>query len=102
MLLSSKIQPRTLVSTPRRLPRARAWALEAKKARARGEQTSDKTGPLVILPSIDGVWADPILKSVLREPVAFIGGAVAGVLGFDLSADPLKGWIKRTSEPEKR
>ncbi len=34
---------------------------------------------------------------VVQEPVAFWGGAFAGILGLDLSQDPLRGWLERTS-----
>ncbi|CAL8467528.1 g7066 [Coccomyxa elongata] len=40
---------------------------------------------------------DPILKQALKEPIAFWGGFVAGVLGLNLEEDPLKTWIKRTA-----
>lgn len=44
-------------------------------------------------PSID----DPTFKAALREPAAFLGGVLAGLLGIDLGEEPLRGWIERTS-----
>ncbi|KAK9821666.1 hypothetical protein WJX74_006130 [Apatococcus lobatus] len=40
---------------------------------------------------------DPLFKAALQEPVAFWGGAFAGILGLDLKQDPLKSWLERTS-----
>ncbi|KAK9847149.1 hypothetical protein WJX84_008123 [Apatococcus fuscideae] len=40
---------------------------------------------------------DPVLKAALEEPVAFWGGAFAGLLGLNLSQEPLRGWLERTS-----
>ncbi|KAK9816732.1 hypothetical protein WJX72_004326 [[Myrmecia] bisecta] len=39
---------------------------------------------------------DPVLRAVVKEPVAFWGGAFAGVLGLDIQEDPLRGWLERT------
>ncbi|EEF36898.1 UPF0426 protein At1g28150, chloroplastic isoform X2 [Ricinus communis] len=40
----------------------------------------------------------PILKEVLKEPVAFLGGMFAGLLRLDLEEEPLKEWVTRTVE----
>ncbi|KAG8082744.1 hypothetical protein GUJ93_ZPchr0014g46698 [Zizania palustris] len=39
-----------------------------------------------------------ILREAFKEPVAFLGGAFAGLLRLDLNEDPLKEWITRTVE----
>ncbi|KAM7475258.1 hypothetical protein LguiB_022501 [Lonicera macranthoides] len=41
---------------------------------------------------------EPIIKEVLKEPVAFLGGMFAGLLRLDLNEDPLKEWVTRTVE----
>ncbi|CAK9200595.1 unnamed protein product [Sphagnum troendelagicum] len=41
---------------------------------------------------------DPILKEVLKEPIAFFGGVFAGLLRLDLNEEPLREWVARTSE----
>lgn len=41
---------------------------------------------------------DPILKEAVKEPVAFFGGLVAGLLRLDLQEEPLKDWVERTSK----
>ncbi|CAK9195651.1 unnamed protein product [Sphagnum troendelagicum] len=41
---------------------------------------------------------DPILKEVLKEPIAFLGGVFAGLLRLDLNEEPLREWVARTSE----
>ncbi|CAK9249617.1 unnamed protein product [Sphagnum jensenii] len=41
---------------------------------------------------------DPILKEVLKEPIAFFGGVFAGLLRLDLNEEPLQEWVARTSE----
>lgn len=40
---------------------------------------------------------DPILKKALKEPVAFWGGFVAGMLALNLEEGPLHDWVKRTA-----
>ncbi|KAH7663151.1 hypothetical protein IHE45_14G034900 [Dioscorea alata] len=40
----------------------------------------------------------PILKEVLKEPVAFMGGVFAGLLRLDLNEEPLREWVARTVE----
>ncbi|CAH9076340.1 unnamed protein product [Cuscuta epithymum] len=40
----------------------------------------------------------PIIKEALKEPVAFMGGMLAGLLRIDLNEDPLKEWVTRTVE----
>jgi hypothetical protein len=35
---------------------------------------------------------------LLQEPLAFLGGVFAGVLGLNLEEEPLKGWVERTQE----
>ncbi|KAL6493433.1 hypothetical protein OROGR_032212 [Orobanche gracilis] len=41
---------------------------------------------------------EAILKEALREPVAFMGGILAGLLKLDLNEEPLKEWVSRTVE----
>ncbi|KAH8942794.1 hypothetical protein BDL97_13G013700 [Sphagnum fallax] len=41
---------------------------------------------------------DPILKEVLKEPIAFFRGVFAGLLQLDLNEEPLREWVARTSE----
>ncbi|XP_042500922.1 UPF0426 protein At1g28150, chloroplastic-like [Macadamia integrifolia] len=41
---------------------------------------------------------EPILEKALKEPAAFMGGMLAGLLRIDLNEDPLKEWITRTVE----
>ncbi|XP_038688209.1 UPF0426 protein At1g28150, chloroplastic isoform X3 [Tripterygium wilfordii] len=41
---------------------------------------------------------EPLLKEALKEPVAFMGGILAGLLRLDLDEDPLKEWVTRTVE----
>lgn len=41
---------------------------------------------------------NPIVKEALKEPVAFLGGVFAGLFRLDLTDDPLKEWVARTSE----
>ncbi|KAK4394949.1 hypothetical protein Sango_1649200 [Sesamum angolense] len=38
------------------------------------------------------------LRSLNREPVAFVGGMFAGLLRLDLNEEPLKEWVSRTVE----
>ena len=35
-----------------------------------------------------------LYQQVAKEPVAFIGGVVAGVLRLDLKEEPLASWLK--------
>ncbi|KAG1677903.1 hypothetical protein FOA52_001321 [Chlamydomonas sp. UWO 241] len=51
-------------------------------------------GPLD--PLFDSI-PDPILRAVIKEPIAFWGGVFAGALGLSVTEDPLKSWIQRTS-----
>ena len=37
------------------------------------------------------------LSWVVQEPAAFVGGIVAGLLGLNLSEDPLRNWLERTA-----
>eukprot|EP00246_Nothoceros_aenigmaticus_P005659 TRINITY_DN17890_c0_g1_i1.p1 TRINITY_DN17890_c0_g1~~TRINITY_DN17890_c0_g1_i1.p1 ORF type:complete len:129 (+),score=13.72 TRINITY_DN17890_c0_g1_i1:178-564(+) len=48
--------------------------------------------------SLNNLEDDPILKKAIKEPVAFVGGIVAGLLRLDLNEDPLKEWVERTTE----
>ncbi|XP_031490681.1 UPF0426 protein At1g28150, chloroplastic [Nymphaea colorata] len=41
---------------------------------------------------------EPILKEAIKEPVAFFGGAFAGLLRLNLNEEPLKDWILRSVE----
>ncbi|BBM97929.1 hypothetical protein MPTK1_1g09530 [Marchantia polymorpha subsp. ruderalis] len=44
------------------------------------------------------VQNDPIVKEVLKEPVAFLGGVFAGILRLDLNEEPLREWVAKTAE----
>ena len=45
-----------------------------------------------------GPQGDDKASSMLdQEPVAFLGGAVAGALALDLKEDPLKSWLASTA-----
>ncbi|MDB9525852.1 hypothetical protein PN498_07635 [Oscillatoria sp. CS-180] len=35
----------------------------------------------------------PFLQELARQPVAFLGGFVSGVLRLDLDEDPVKSWL---------
>jgi hypothetical protein len=35
----------------------------------------------------------PFLQELTRQPVAFVGGFVSGVLRLDLNDDPVKSWL---------
>ncbi|MEM6716537.1 MAG: hypothetical protein AAF827_21500 [Cyanobacteria bacterium P01_D01_bin.6] len=35
----------------------------------------------------------PFLQELARQPVAFVGGFVSGVLRLDLNEDPVKSWL---------
>lgn len=35
----------------------------------------------------------PVMQELARQPVAFLGGFVAGVLRLNLNEDPVKGWL---------
>lgn len=37
----------------------------------------------------------PFLQELTRQPVAFFGGFVSGVLRLDLSEDPVKSWLNQ-------
>lgn len=42
----------------------------------------------------------PFLQEFTRQPVAFVGGFVSGVLRLDLNDDPVKSWLhKQDVEP---
>jgi len=42
----------------------------------------------------------PFLQELTRQPVAFVGGFVSGVLRLDLNEDPVKSWLnKQDVEP---
>mmetsp|Transcript_18870 Transcript_18870/g.52842 ORF Transcript_18870/g.52842 Transcript_18870/m.52842 type:complete len:129 (+) Transcript_18870:47-433(+) len=40
---------------------------------------------------------DPILRTAVKEPVAFWGGIFAGALGLNLEEEPLKSFLERSS-----
>eukprot|EP01025_Chloroclados_australasicus_P055591 TRINITY_DN6771_c0_g1_i1.p2 TRINITY_DN6771_c0_g1~~TRINITY_DN6771_c0_g1_i1.p2 ORF type:complete len:132 (-),score=12.56 TRINITY_DN6771_c0_g1_i1:249-617(-) len=40
---------------------------------------------------------DPVMRQLVKEPVAFFGGMLAGVFGLNLEEDPLKTWIQTTA-----
>lgn len=35
----------------------------------------------------------PFVQELARQPVAFLGGFVSGVLRLDLADEPVKGWL---------
>lgn len=37
----------------------------------------------------------PMLKELIQQPIAFMGGFVAGALKLKLSEDPLKSWLEK-------
>ncbi|CAD5959671.1 hypothetical protein PA905_07740 [Planktothrix agardhii CCAP 1459/11A] len=37
----------------------------------------------------------PILEELTREPIAFLGGFVSGLLKLSLNDDPIKTWIEK-------
>ncbi|KNA19865.1 hypothetical protein SOVF_057530 [Spinacia oleracea] len=41
---------------------------------------------------------EPILKEAVKEPLAFMGGMLAGLLKLDLNEEPLKEWVNKTVE----
>jgi hypothetical protein len=42
----------------------------------------------------------PFLQELTRQPVAFVGGFVSGMLRLDLNEDPVKSWLnKQDVEP---
>lgn len=38
---------------------------------------------------------NPLMKAVIKNPVAFLGGFASGVLKLDLSQDPVKTWLNQ-------
>ena len=37
----------------------------------------------------------PIVKELVEQPVAFLGGFFSGILKLNLNDDPVKGWLDR-------
>jgi hypothetical protein len=37
----------------------------------------------------------PFLQELTRQPVAFVGGFVSGVLRLNLNEDPVKSWLNQ-------
>ncbi|MEO0540480.1 MAG: hypothetical protein AAFZ80_06405 [Cyanobacteria bacterium P01_A01_bin.105] len=37
----------------------------------------------------------PIVQTLVRQPIAFLGGFASGVLRLDLSEDPVKSWLEK-------
>ncbi|RZM75251.1 hypothetical protein [Leptolyngbya iicbica] len=37
----------------------------------------------------------PFLQELTRQPVAFVGGFMSGVLRLDLNDDPVKSWLNK-------
>ncbi|MFQ3679369.1 MAG: hypothetical protein SNJ60_02510 [Pseudanabaenaceae cyanobacterium] len=37
----------------------------------------------------------PLWQSLTRQPLAFVGGLVAGALRLDLQHEPLKSWLQQ-------
>jgi hypothetical protein len=40
----------------------------------------------------------PIVQEMTRNPVAFMGGFVAGLLRLNLSEDPVKAWLAKQGQ----
>lgn len=40
---------------------------------------------------------DPLARAALTQPVAFLGGLVAGALRIDLNEEPLREWVRETA-----
>lgn len=36
----------------------------------------------------------PLLRELLNQPIAFLGGVAAGALKLDLAEDPVKSWLE--------
>jgi hypothetical protein len=42
----------------------------------------------------------PIVRELISQPVAFLGGFASGLLRLNLSDDPVKSWLeKQTGQP---
>ena len=39
----------------------------------------------------------PIMQTLVRQPVAFLGGFASGLLRLDLSEDPVRSWLDNQS-----
>ncbi len=39
----------------------------------------------------------PIAQELVKNPVAFAGGFVSGILRLNLNDDPVKGWLNKQS-----
>lgn len=39
----------------------------------------------------------PFVQELTRQPVAFLGGFVSGILRLNLNEDPVKGWLETQS-----
>jgi hypothetical protein len=37
----------------------------------------------------------PLVQELTRQPVAFVGGFVSGLLRLNLADDPVRGWLDR-------
>ncbi len=37
----------------------------------------------------------PVIKELIQQPVAFMGGFVSGILRLKVSEDPLKSWLEK-------
>eukprot|EP00270_Netrium_digitus_P016156 TRINITY_DN575_c0_g1_i2.p1 TRINITY_DN575_c0_g1~~TRINITY_DN575_c0_g1_i2.p1 ORF type:complete len:153 (-),score=32.87 TRINITY_DN575_c0_g1_i2:94-513(-) len=58
-----------------------------------------RTRTLVLtLVSLFNPEEDPIVREALKEPIAFFGGIVAGLLRLDLKEEPLQEWVAKTAE----
>ncbi|MEO1591185.1 MAG: hypothetical protein AAFU71_07835 [Cyanobacteria bacterium J06632_22] len=42
----------------------------------------------------------PIMQTLVRQPVAFLGGFASGVFRLDLSDDPVKTWLDQQQSGE--
>jgi hypothetical protein len=40
----------------------------------------------------------PLLKELTRQPVAFMGGFLSGVLRLNLTEDPVKSWLDKQAQ----
>lgn len=37
----------------------------------------------------------PVLQELTKQPIAFMGGFVSGILNLDVAEDPLKSWLNQ-------
>ncbi|CAI5517035.1 unnamed protein product [Closterium sp. Naga37s-1] len=68
--------------------------LRTPRSEKRQEYQTAVRGPQALLDP----KSDEILANAIKEPVAFFGGVVAGILRLDLNEEPLRDWVKRTAD----